>query len=85
MDIGRLSTIATIQLAPPATRSAHRRRYRVTLSCGCSWWEDHDITDDLPAPGDKRICHATHFDSGGVDPRRLHRLHRDSTSRDKSL
>jgi hypothetical protein len=52
--------ISDVTIDPPATPTPARVRYRVTLRCGCTWWEDRDAVADPPAVGDMRVCCATH-------------------------
>jgi hypothetical protein len=52
--------IRSIRLDSPFTKHPARQRYRVTLECGCSWWEDHDGLEGFPRKGQKVNCYAGH-------------------------
>jgi hypothetical protein len=41
---------ATVSVDPAATKIEGRVRYRITLACGCSWWEDREATEPPPDP-----------------------------------
>ena len=51
--------IATVEV-DPACVAPHpgRVRYRVTLTCGCSWWEEHPADATPPQVGTLRNCYA---------------------------
>jgi hypothetical protein len=52
--------IASVRVDPAYTSVAGRTRYRVTLACGCFWWEDRDSSAPLPAMNTRVLCYATH-------------------------
>ena len=52
--------IRSVTLDPPFTKHPSRQRYRVTLECGCFWWEDHTDADELPRAGEVLNCYAPH-------------------------
>ena len=43
--------IRSVTLDPPFTKHPTLQRYRVTLECGCLWWEDHTELEQLPRAG----------------------------------
>ena len=57
--------IISVRLEPPWSGDPSRKRYHITLSCGCSWWEDHaDI--DTPVVGGTATCFAQHSATAAV-------------------
>lgn len=48
--------IENVVVDPPYTVRPDRIRYRVTLTCGCSWWEDYALDARPPAAGDAVRC-----------------------------
>jgi hypothetical protein len=52
--------IADVAVDPPYTNSAGRVRYRVTLACGCFWWEDHPSEAPPPVAGKMLSCWHRH-------------------------
>jgi hypothetical protein len=34
-----------------------RTRYRITLSCGCFWWQEHHLGSDVPRIGMQARCY----------------------------
>jgi hypothetical protein len=62
---GRPVTVGAMRLDPAFTRIDHRVRYRITLTCGCTWWEDYAV-DAVPSRvGDPAVCHEpTHAGAG---------------------
>jgi hypothetical protein len=64
---GAVVPIATVAVDPPYTKSPGRIRYRVTLACGCFWWEDH--AEDAPAPvvGKTLSCFHPHLQRPTTD------------------
>ena len=51
--------IISVEVDPPCTDDKLRKRYRIRLACGCSWWEDH-AEKDAPRPGTLASCFAQH-------------------------
>ena len=48
--------VGSMRLDPPSTKTPGRARYRITLQCGCSWWE-HSPVDAVPhRVGDAAYC-----------------------------
>ena len=48
---GELVRVASVSIDPPAAKQRGKTRYRVTLSCGCSWWEERDEGSPPPTTG----------------------------------
>ena len=46
--------LATVITDRPHTNAPSRTRYRITLPCGCSWWEEYP--DTAPPPTATRRC-----------------------------
>jgi hypothetical protein len=42
---------------PPHKSQPGRTRYRVTLACGCHWWEHRNATDPPPPSDTMHCCH----------------------------
>ena len=42
--------LLNVCLDPPHVAMPGRLRYRVTLACGCFWWEDRDADAAPPNP-----------------------------------
>jgi hypothetical protein len=51
--------IAHVVADPALTAKPARMRYRVTLLCGCHWWEDHNPATP-PATTEIAWCFAPH-------------------------
>src|SRR5688500_6834604 len=51
---------ATIVRIDPETVAGGRTRYRLTLSCGCVFWELRLTTEKPPQFGEVVSCYATH-------------------------
>jgi hypothetical protein len=60
-------SIRSVTLDPSFTKHATRERYRVTLECGCFWWEDHSAPEQVPKVGTTVNCYAKHL--SGQDSR----------------
>jgi hypothetical protein len=52
--------VCSVTVDSPYTPTPGRTRYRVTLECGCYWWEERDSTSPLPAMNTVVRCHAAH-------------------------
>lgn len=52
--------ISSVEIDPPFVRRVSHVRYRVTLRCGCQWWEDHAVGDPAPIIGTIVRCFAAH-------------------------
>ena len=52
--------LAEVSVDPPYTKCPRRVRYRVTLACGCFWWEDHPSDGTAPAVGRMLTCGHPH-------------------------
>jgi hypothetical protein len=52
--------IASVAIDPPFVRRPERVRYRVTLRCGCRWWEDRSQSAAPPFVGTIKYCYASH-------------------------
>lgn len=50
--------VASVIVQQPSKQRAGRTRYRITLECGCSWFEEYDTTAQVPSIG--AHCHAGH-------------------------
>jgi len=56
-------------LIPPFAQTPGRTRYRITLECGCFWWEDRDASAPMPAMNMTARCYASHTQPPSTDPR----------------
>lgn len=52
--------VARVSIDPPAKKVEGRTRYRITLTCGCFWWEDRNATDPAPTTGASVKCYRSH-------------------------
>jgi hypothetical protein len=59
-------SVRSVTLDPSFTTHPARQRYRVTLECGCCWWEDHS-PEQVPKVGTRVNCYANHV--SGQDSR----------------
>ena len=64
---GRPVRIASVAVDPPSRLAPGRVRYRITLLCGCTWWEDHDEFAAPPNRTQIARCFAPH--SGAIRQR----------------
>jgi hypothetical protein len=55
-----LVPIVVVQVDPPSQPDPTRKRYRVRLACGCTWWEYHRNDLEAPLPGQTATCFAAH-------------------------
>jgi hypothetical protein len=54
---GTAVRIADVAIEPSRVRHANHERYRITLECGCSWWQD---SLQPPTIGTIASCFAPH-------------------------
>ncbi len=52
--------IAGVIAYPASTAQPGRTRHRVTLACGCHWWQDVSNREAPPQVGAERLCFGTH-------------------------
>jgi hypothetical protein len=42
---GKPVAVGSMRLDPAVTSVPGRARYRITLQCGCSWWEEYPVAN----------------------------------------
>ena len=53
--------VSAVTVDQPPCQKQDRTRYRITLACGCTWWEDHaPWASTLPLIGTTVQCFAAH-------------------------
>ena len=62
--------VNAMRLDPAYTKTPGRARYRITLTCSCSWWEDYPVGAVPSRVGDLAVCYdPKHAEIGGEAPR----------------